>query len=165
MFSGAMSDALNTCMMLSIDWGEVAQMLTALAAVAALVVGPWMSFSASRRLVVAQSRQQWLDALRADVAEIIALHEDVVSAGAKARMSREQETGTAKEMSRISALRAQIRMRLNMEEEPHRELSAAVNKFISTYDQAHTDYDPNPVINAMDPIAREVWKDVKRARL
>lgn len=68
-------------------------------------------------------------------------------------------------MQRIGMLRAQIRMRLNICEDSQRALNVAIASFISTYDQDDPAYDPNLVIEAVDPIAKEVWADIKNARI
>ncbi len=141
---------------------DVAQLLVGVAAIAALFLGPWMGFRNARRLVVAESRQNWLNGVRSDVARIIAIHGEIVVFRAK-----QQNKFTIMEpdppdlLREIGELSARVRMRLNITEQSHLKLNEAIARFITNYETA----DPNEIIKAMDPIADEVWKDIKKGKL
>ena len=145
-----------------ISVGEIAQLLVGVAAIAALFLGPWMGFRNSRRLVISESRQNWLDGLRTDVARIIALHGEIVAFRTKqANQYKIMQPDPSELLREIGEMSARVRMRLNVSKPLHIELNRAISNFISNYESA----DPNEVIYAMDPIADEVWKDIKLARL
>ncbi len=148
----------------SIDWGATAQMLTAIAAIIAIGLGPFLSFRVSQRAAVSQFRQAWLDGLRNDLSEIIALHEEVVAQRTRAEYEGASEPAGS-EMMQIGNLRARIRMRLNVQRKSHAALMAAVNAFITCYDAADDDFRPTKVMQAFDPVKREVWDDVKSGRV
>ena len=153
--------------MCAIAWDQVAQMLTALAAVAALIIGPRLSFNSSRRLAIAQSRQVWLDAIRTDTAELIALHQEIVVTRYKAKLEDKPEkidTDSAK-MTRISVLMAQIRLRLNMDKDHHATFMKSIGTFVSNYDKDTPAYNQNPILKALDPITRDVWDAIKAGKL
>ena len=141
--------------------GDVAQMLIGIAAIAALFIGPRMNFNSARRLAVAQNRQKWLDDVRADVAELVAIHGEVVSHRAKHKHLANKPPDPPDALRRIAELAARIRMRLNISETPHLDLNRAIGDFMTDYENAN----PNGVFRAMDPIAEEVWRDVKSGRL
>ena len=142
--------------------GEISQLLVGFAAIAALFLGPWMGFRNARRLVVAESRQTWLDGVRADVARIIAIHGEIVVFRAKQKNRLTiLDTDPPELMREIGELCARVRMRLNVREPCHIRLNEAIARFITNYETA----DPNEIIKAMDPIADEVWKDIKNGRL
>jgi hypothetical protein len=159
-------EPVTSCFALKVDFAIIAQLVTAFAAVLALVLSPWLAFNASRRLAVAQSRQQWLDALRADIAELISLHETIVSARTAAQgMRMTPLPDQSQQMHQIGVLRVKVRARLSMGNPLHKALHVAISTFIVTYDQNSPDYSAGKIIKALDPITDEVWDDIKKAKI
>ena len=149
-----------------IDWAVTAQMTTAVAAIIALFLGPFLGFQVSRRLAVSRSRQTWLDGVRSDLAQLIALHGDYVSHLIKQRVvTKSMNAQAADHMREIDRLLGQIRMRLNIAEPEQQELMQRISAYVACYDQDHSDYDPNAIYSAFDRVRDAVWQDIKQARV
>jgi hypothetical protein len=155
-----------------IDWAVTAQMTTAVAAIIALFLGPLLGFEVSRRLAVSQSRQSWLDGVRSDLAQLIALHEDQVSAIEEARQIREMglrrqfpsdQSGDYKHESGM--LLHRVRMRLDLSDAKQLNLLAKLTAFVTCHEPDHDDYNPNPVLDAFEAVRDTVLRDIKSARL
>ncbi|WP_417320961.1 hypothetical protein [Erythrobacter aureus] len=139
----------------------VAQLAVGVAAIAALFVGPWFAFNNSRRLAVAQSRQDWLNDLRADVARVIALHGELVVHRQKQEFVEPGEPDPAGIMLEIGERVALIRMRLNVQKPNQLALHEALTRFVCEYGGA----DPSELVSAMDLVVAEVWRAIKRGRI
>ena len=140
---------------------DLAQLMVGVAAIAALFLGPAMGFKNARRLSVASNRQEWLDGVRADLARIIAIHGELVIHRAKQAGLANKAPDPPDLQREIGELNARVRMRLNMDKPLQSALNEQLTKFITNYDSAN----PNDLIKAMDPIADEVWRDIKAGRI
>jgi signal transduction histidine kinase len=141
--------------------------------IATLVVAaaaPFVAFRHSRKLALGRNRQAWLDALRDDVAQLIALADDV------ATTARQLVTGDADEKKakanrlhdqtvELQAIRHRIRLRLRAGNALHD------NLIESLFGADMTSADPDirqvwrdAVVQSTEAIIQKVWKEIETGR-
>ncbi|MBO9581929.1 MAG: hypothetical protein J7498_13640 [Sphingobium sp.] len=141
-----------------------------IATIIVAAAAPFIAFRHSRKLALARNRQSWLDALRDDVAELIALADDVATTTTqllhgdeeqkKARSSRLHD-----QTVELQAIRYRIRLRLRAGNMLHDNLIASLfgNDMAS----------PNPetrhlwrdgVVQSTEAIIQKVWKEIETGR-
>jgi|EndMetStandDraft_4_1072995.scaffolds.fasta_scaffold270369_2 signal transduction histidine kinase len=144
----------------------ILQIATLLVAAAA----PFVAFRHSRKLALGRNRQAWLDALRDDVAQLIALADDVTTTTRlllkgdpdekKAKSSRLHE-----QTVELQAIRHRIRLRLRAGNALHD------NLIESLFGADMTSADPDirqvwrdAVVQSTEAIIQKVWKEIETGR-
>ena len=142
------------------------QILTIVVAASA----PFIAFRHSRRLALAHNRNAWLDALRNDVAELIALADDVATT--TSQLLRGDEAQKNQRASRLhgqtvelQAIRYRIRLRLRAGNRLHDDLIGSLfGSDMASPDPETRHAWREAVVNSAETIIQKVWKDIETGR-
>lgn len=116
----------------------------------------------SRASVVSANRQKWIDAIRDDVAEFIAVRSQMVliaRSGSFNPSGQDMVMSEARQMrNRAVMLRARVEMRLNHNEDDHQNLLRAMDE----YDQAVSDESDGKLRSIARKIFKAEWERLKK---
>ena len=130
----------------------VLQVLTLVIAAA----GPYLAYRYARKLSLSGNRQAWLDGLRQDVAELVA-----VSDTAQLLFGRSGETTNveaARELGlKLQTLRVRIALRLRSTNERHHVLKEQIEEFLATGASAERDNRRQQVLEAAEAVIQIAW--------
>ena len=158
---------------------DVLAMLSAIAAILAVVVGPVVAFLIARNQRISESRQNWLDSLRDELASLLAIQERVWQevGSPKAPINRVSFHDAFQEISRREN---RIQLLLNPDEPLHQELMQAINAYtclwVTLIEVNRLDLVKTPptheqvlaadrkVVEVGQQVIKEVWTKVKGFR-
>jgi hypothetical protein len=118
----------------STGFSELVSIVSAATALAAVIVSPWISWRVAERQIsasnVSAKRQAWIDELRKEVSETLALISRIQELKrADPRLSRDEQLALFDQRAdaelRVAELLMRIRLRLNPKESDHIELLTA----------------------------------------
>jgi hypothetical protein len=139
-------------------------MLTAISAVAALFIAPRLAARNNQRQLVANSRQTWLDGLRGDVAELLAVWMQVVAirerSGENIALRKEEEG----RVLRADHLQHLVRLRLNITRANQAALFDAISEYVKSDSFVELSKRRAAVTMAMESLAAMVWSQIKSGR-
>ena len=141
---------------MSIDWAVTAQMITALAALGALIWAPFYAGKRTHRQLVSQSKQQWLNELRQDIAHLIAVHTNDIFL-----ISNKKKDMSNVDIERTAVLLSKIRMLLDSKNSEHNELLNQVEKFVASWDPKKEQINIARVTDAFEPVRKKAWQEIK----
>jgi len=133
-------------------------LISAMTALVAVIVGPLISWRIAKREVVSPIRQQWINVLRAKLAEImstshhffVAWPEDVSAE------SEQMETETHKKML---FLYREIELMLNPKEHDHTKLLESLRKITFEVNHRETAAKYSNIMGETTAIAQKIFKD------
>ena len=109
------------------------QVITAATALVAVIVGPFISVHLVKRQihasVVSASRQKWIDALRDQISEIIAVLRVV---GLHRSLDTISKTELDERIENLALLESKITLMLNPDEDDHKAIVAIIRQAIET---------------------------------
>jgi hypothetical protein len=153
-----------------------AAILSALAAVAALIISPlitfWTTRSQIRANLVSANRQAWINALRDDLSELFELVTWLFLLRPGTHSGEEGYKYVAERRSRIRLLKNRVRLRLNPTEDTSAALLSSIEKLHSlahggaTGDDREVEFNDQmetAVANAQE-ILKSEWKRVKKGQ-
>ena len=151
-------------MMTTVAWPAVAQMITALAATVALFLAPTFAARNERRSRIAASRQQWLDGLRAEVAELLSLWSlEMARRRHEALHPELKRSAPDATMARVDQVHHSIRFRLNIAKPEHYALETAISEMLSA--PGSMNYPPGGLLSPrLWPRSRQGYGSKLRAR-
>lgn len=153
-----------------------AAILSAIAAVAALVISPFITFWTTRAQIranlVSANRQAWINALRDDLSELFELVTWLFLLRPGTHSGEEGYKYVAERRSRIRLLKNRVRLRLNPNEATSTALLASIEKLHTlAHGGATTDERENEFNDQMESsvasaqeIMRAEWKRVKKGQ-
>ena len=148
------------------DWRLALQVLTLLVA----AIGPVVAYRYAKRLAISANRQAWLDALRADVAELIALADAVTTITRQIHLSDDRKTAfemghvLREKAAELQIVRYRIRLRLRAGNPAHQALNAAIEQLVSPEGRESERRGElrEAVVEAAQAILISVWRRIER---
>ena len=153
-------------------------LVSAATALVASIVGPVVTLAVARRQinanVVSSNRQNWIDALRDLLAELVALFASVmvVKSGWKSDWggglpALQSDRSLLAKLERIVLVQWKIRLLLNPTEADHRTLYRAIEGAFAhaksdAFDEAELAADIERITSVAQPILKREWERVKR---
>jgi hypothetical protein len=144
---------------MDLDLGLALQILTLLVA----AVGPFLAYQYARKLALSGNKQVWLDALRADVAEFIALR-DALQIHSDAQATPERADNMRDLAAKIQSLRYRIHLRLRTGNSRHDRLKVAVDQFLMVKDEPKRSTARAEVAAAAEDVLQHVWRQIESGR-
>jgi ABC-type molybdate transport system ATPase subunit len=134
-------------------------------------VGPFLAYHYARKLAVSANRQAWLDALRDDISELVALSVDVraakmmVSAREPAADRQSALNIYREQIVRLQTARYRIRLRLRAGNPLHDALIQATDNLIAApNDEPDQKARRRDVVAAAEAVIQRVWKQIEKGR-
>jgi hypothetical protein len=126
------------------------------------VFGVWWAGRSSHRSNVSQMRERWIESLRLELSEILALQAD--------HMLHEAEDNNDREYYRRNVVKRyqlynSIRLRLNDSEKLHHELIEMIRRMIREEDDGNMGELQNSVVQKSRQIMREEWKKAAKGQI
>ena len=143
-------------------WVPVGSLVIALAAV---IVGPaiqlWIAKRQIRATVLSANRQSWINNLRDQLAEFIALASSLKADSATHVLSAEKRIET---VERVNHLAAKIRLLLNAQEEDHNHLQRLISDAVLGYTKPSEVVPSNlpEIISHSQKVLKQEWERVKK---
>jgi hypothetical protein len=145
------------------DTSSMVQIITAATALVAVVVGPWQTAKTTRKqiraTVVSANRQQWINTLRNDLAELITAFQ-IWGSPLKAKHFNQEDRKET--LSNILLRESKIRMMLNPNEADHQELIATM---ASVRSFAEDDDVPQTIGDVQDRLDIRIERLIKQSQV
>lgn len=145
-----------------VNWVTVAMLVVALAAV---IVGPTIQLVIAKRqlraTVLSANRQNWINNLRDQLAEFVALASSLKADSATHVLSTQE---FLQSVNKANYLAAKIRLLLNTNEEDHRHLEVLVSDAVQGYRTPSEVIPSNipEIISHSQKVLKREWERVKR---
>jgi hypothetical protein len=140
-------------------------MILQIATLMVAAVGPFLGYRFARKLFITQGRQTWINDLRSDLAELIALND--VAVGMNRELSKDELVDEYRvTMAKVQTLRMRIRLRLERGNERHDRLVAAIETMLKAVTTPHTERNVlrDDLLDAAEKVLQHVWKNMERGR-
>lgn len=126
------------------------------------VFGVWWVGRSSHRSNVSQMRERWIEKLRFELSEILALQADDLSLQRKTPADKE---AIRKNLVRKHQLYNSIRLRLNDSEKLHHELSVMIMSMVREPENENLGELQNLIVEKSRLIMREEWKKAAKGQI
>ncbi|MEN2784805.1 hypothetical protein ABC969_00015 [Sphingomonas qilianensis] len=150
--------------MTSVNWGALAQMMTACSAIAALFLAPRLAGRNEQRKLMAATQQSWLDALRSDVAELIAVWMQVVAIRERIKDVEALRADERERVYRTDHLNHRVRLCLDLSDTAQNELYKAISGYLNAKSFTELSDRRLAVGTAMETLAATVAQRVKSGK-
>ena len=105
---------------------EIISFLAMLVSLAAVIIGPIVTFKVAKRQIISPIRQKWIDELRELISEYLSECEKLLVLGEDGILNKEE--ADEKTFTRLLYLEQKLKLMLNPNEERHIELLEVVKK-------------------------------------
>lgn len=148
--------------------GLTLQILTLLVA----LVGPFLAYRYAQRLAASQNRSAWLDALRDDVANLIAAADNVstlikhVQSLGEVKAILEAEHVLRDKTSALQVLRFRVRLRLQQANPNHLALIEVIEQFVKAAKGDETERRSlrDALVAHSELVIQQVWQRIERGK-
>lgn len=127
------------------------------------VFGVWWAGRSSHRSNVSQMRERWIESLRLELSEILALQVDDIF-HQKLKESIDEDVARKNFVKKFQLYNS-IRLRLNDSEDLHHELTEMIKVMISDVENGNISNFQNSIVEKSRLIMREEWKKAAKGQI